>query len=51
MEYFRAQLSSLAAKHGERLLDTTNNPISLGQHTSCTLALFYLLNNLFVDIV
>jgi O-phospho-L-seryl-tRNASec:L-selenocysteinyl-tRNA synthase len=30
MAYLRERMSALAAKHGERLLQTPNNPISLG---------------------
>lgn len=29
--YLRDELSKVASKHGERLLDTKNNPISMGK--------------------
>lgn len=29
--YLRDELSKVASKHGERLLDTKNNPISMGE--------------------
>jgi len=30
--YLREELGKLAARHGERLLETKNNPISMGKH-------------------
>lgn len=30
MEYLRSKLSEMAEKHGERLLNTKSNPISMG---------------------
>jgi O-phospho-L-seryl-tRNASec:L-selenocysteinyl-tRNA synthase len=29
-KYLKEELSKVAAKHGERILDTRNNPISMG---------------------
>lgn len=30
--YLKDELSKVASKHGERLLDTKNNPISMGKN-------------------
>lgn len=34
-KYLKEELGKVATKHGERLLDTKNNPISIGEFCLC----------------
>ena len=38
-QYLQQQLSLCAERHGQRLLKTTNNPISVGEFRECKLSL------------